>query len=118
MGINASILLPLGMFLNDIFVAVIGVAIIKDRLFDITVVIKKGTLYSILAGFLVFIYSLSEHILVTYVGHVVGEGSTLLHLISISIAIALLMPVKSRLERLIDDFFTPESWLSRVYGSV
>jgi hypothetical protein len=105
MGINASLLLPLGMFLNDIFVAVIGVAILKDRLFDITVVIKKGTLYSILAGFLIFIYSLSEHILITYVGHLVGEGSTLIHLISISLAIAILLPVKSRLERWIENYF-------------
>lgn len=43
MGINAPFLLPLGMFLSDIFVSVIGLAIIKDRLFDITVIIKKGT---------------------------------------------------------------------------
>jgi hypothetical protein len=104
-GIDAPLLLPLGMFLNDIFVAVIGVAIIKDRLFDITIVIKKGTLYSILAGFLIFIYSLSEHILVTYIGHLVGEDSTLTHLISISVAIVILMPVKSRLERWIDGYF-------------
>ena len=63
MGINVAFLLPLGMFLNDIFVCIIGLAIIKDRLFDITVIIKKGTLYSILAALLIFIYSFVEHLL-------------------------------------------------------
>ena len=105
MGVDASLLLPLGMFLNDVFVSIIGLAIIKDRLFDITVIVKKGTLYSILAGLLIFVYSFTEHILVTYVGETVGEGSGLLHLISIAAGIAVLMPVKNRLERAIEGYF-------------
>ena len=46
-GIDAAPLLPLGMFFVDIFNAIIGIAIIKEKLFDITIIIKKGTLYSI-----------------------------------------------------------------------
>lgn len=105
MGVNMPFLLPLGMFLSDIFVSIIGLAIIKDRLFDITVIIKKGTLYSILAGLLIFIYSFSEHILVTYIGETIGERSNLLHLISIAVGIVVLMPVKHRLERSIETYF-------------
>lgn len=105
MGIDAAFLLPLGMFLNDIFVAIIGLAIIKDRLFDITVIIKKGTLYSALAGLLIFIYSFSEHILVTYIGEAIGKHSYLVHLISIGAGIAVLMPVKNRIERGIEGYF-------------
>jgi hypothetical protein len=105
MGINAPFLLPLGMFLSDIFVSIIGLAIIKDRLFDITVIIKKGTLYSVLAGLLIFIYSYTEHILITYIGETIGEHSTVVHLISIAVGIAILMPVKSRLERAIEKYF-------------
>ncbi len=105
MGLNTAVLLPLGMFLNDIFVAVIGLAIIKDRLFDITVIVKKGTLYSLLAGLLIFIYSFSEHVLITYFGKLVEEYSELAHLISIAIGIAVLMPVKKRLEQTIEGFF-------------
>jgi hypothetical protein len=105
MGIDGSFLLPLGMLMNDIFVSIIGIAIIKDRLFDITVIIKKGTLYSILAALLIFIYSFAEHTLVTFIGETVGEQSTLLHLISIAIGIAILMPVKNRLERAVDKYF-------------
>jgi hypothetical protein len=105
MGINIPILLPLGMFLVDIFNAIIGIAIIKDRLFDITVIIKKGTLYSILAGLLIFIYSLSEHLLVTYIGETIGENSNLVHFISIAVGIAVLLPVKNRLERVMEGYF-------------
>jgi hypothetical protein len=105
MGINVSFLLPLGMFLVDIFNAIIGVAIIKDRLFDITVIIKKGTLYSILAGLLIFIYSLSEHILVTYIGETFIKYSNFAHFISIAVGIAILIPVKTRLERVMERYF-------------
>lgn len=105
LGINLPVLLPLGMLLSDIFASIIGLAIIKDKLLDITVIVKKGTLYSILAGLLIFIYSFSEHIFVTYIGETVGEHSTLLHLISIAIGIAILMPVKNRLEGAIERYF-------------
>jgi hypothetical protein len=105
MGINIPILLPLGMFLVDVFNAIIGIAIIKDRLFDITVIIKKGTLYSILGGLLIFIYSFSEHMLVTYVGETFREYSTLAHFFSIAVGIAILIPVKNRLERVMERYF-------------
>jgi hypothetical protein len=105
MGINAAFLLPLGMFLVDVFNAIIGTAIVKDRLFDITVIIKKGTLWSILAALLIFIYSFSEHMLVTYIGEVFREYSTLAHFISIALGIAILIPVKNRLERVVERYF-------------
>jgi hypothetical protein len=105
MGIDAAFLLPLGMLFNDIFVSIIGLAIIKERLFDITVIIKKGTLYSILAGLLIFVYSFVEHVLVTFIGEKVGESSTFLHLIAVAIGIAVLMPVKNRIERRVEGYF-------------
>lgn len=105
MGLNIPIVLPLGMFLLDIFNAIIGIAIIKDKLFDITVIVKKGTLYSLLAGLLIFIFSLCEHILVTYVSETIGEHSNLVYFISIAVGIAVLIPVKKRLERAIEGYF-------------
>jgi hypothetical protein len=105
MGIDAAFLLPLGMFLVDIFNAIIGLAIIKERLFDITVIIKKGTVYSALAGLLIFIYSFSEHILVTYIGERFRERSTLAHLISIAVGIAVMIPVKTYVERAVEGYF-------------
>lgn len=105
MGVNLPFLLPFGMLLSDIFVAIIGIAIIKEKLFDITVVIKKGTLYSILAGLLIFLYSFLEHILITYVGESLGEHSNIIHLIAVAIGIAVLMPLKNRIERTVERIF-------------
>ncbi len=105
MGVDVSLLLPLGMFLNDIFATIIGLAIIKDRLFDITVIVKKSTLYSVLAALLIFAYSFSEHIIVTYVGEIFSEHSNLAHFISIAVGIAVLIPVKTRLERAVEGYF-------------
>ena len=104
-GIDLAFVLPLGMFLNDCFATIIGLAIIKERLFDITVIIKKGTLFSIMAALLIFIYSFMEHILVTFVGEKIGENSTSLHLIAVAIGIAILMPVKNSIERRVEGYF-------------
>lgn len=105
LGVDYPILLPAGMALNDVFIAVIGIAIIKDQLFDITVVIKKGALYSVLGAAIILIFSLSEHMLATYVGEFLGEESFFIHVISIAVVIAILMPVKHRLEGLLERYF-------------
>jgi hypothetical protein len=87
------------------FGALIGIAIIKERLLDITVVIKKTTIYSLLLALVVIIFSLSEHLLATYVGKFFGEHSFFIHLISIVVVIAVLMPVRQKVERRIERFF-------------
>lgn len=106
MGIDVPILLPMGMLLADVFNAIMGVAIIKVRLFDITLVVSKGTLYSILAGMLIFIYSLTEHTLITYFGELIGGHSGLANILAIAAGIAILMPFKQRMERGIDGYFS------------
>jgi hypothetical protein len=60
-GVDLAFLLPMGMAFNDLFVALIGIAIIKERLFDITLVLKKGALYSALGAGIILIFSVSEH---------------------------------------------------------
>ena len=103
--IDFPFLLPAGMALNDVFIVVIGIAIIKECLFDITVVLKKGALYSLLAAGVILMFSLSEHLLATYIGEFLGEESFFLHVISIAVVIAILMPVKHRLERILEGYF-------------
>jgi hypothetical protein len=93
------------MFVNDIFSAVIAIAIIKHQLFDITLIIKKGAVYSALAGILIFVFSFSEHVLITYLGEIIGGHSQLIHFISIGIGILVLMPVKHRVERFVEQYF-------------
>jgi hypothetical protein len=104
-NIDNPILLPFGMVMNDVFVAVIGIAILKDRLFDITVIIKKGTIYSILGALVIFLFSFIEHLLTTYFSELVSGHSTVMHLVSIAFAIAVLMPIKHRLEKGVEGYF-------------
>jgi hypothetical protein len=104
-GYESPVLLPAGMFVNDIFSAVIAVAIVKDHLFDITLIIKKGAVYSVLAGVLIFVFSFSEHLLITYVGDLIGGHSQWIHLISIAIGILVLMPIKHRVEGFVERYF-------------
>jgi hypothetical protein len=102
--IDIPFLMPTCMLLNDIAAALIGIAIIKHGLFDITVIIKKTTIYSALVALIIFIFSLSEHLLATYVGNIFGE-QIYTHLISIAAVIGVVMPVRKRVENTIESFF-------------
>ena len=104
-GIDNGFWMPTCMLLNDIASSLIGIAIIKHGLFDITVVIKKTTIYSALLAIIIFVFSFSEHMLATYVGQIFGEQSMYIHLISIAVVIAVVMPIRQRIERGIERFF-------------
>ena len=104
-GIDNAFLMPACMLLNDISAAIVGIAIVKDRLLDITVIIKKTAIYSVLAALVLIIFSVSEHLLATYVGDMLGESSIVIYLISIAAVIGVVMPVRARLERTVDRFF-------------
>ena len=108
-NIDIPFLMPTCMLLNDIAAALIGIAIVKHGLFDITVIIKKTTIYSILAAFMVLVFSLSEHLLATYVGSKFGEQSFYIHVISIAAVIAVVMPLRKRVEGIIESFFAKKS---------
>ena len=94
------------MLLNDIAAALIGIAIIMYRLFDITVIVKRGTIYSILVALIIFIFSCSEHLLSKYLGDLLGEQPIYIHLISIAAVIGVVMPVRKRVDRTIERFFS------------
>jgi hypothetical protein len=104
-GIDIPWLMPTCMLLNDIAAALIGIAIIMHRLFDITVIVKKGTIYSILVALIIFIFSCSEHLLSKYLGDLLGEQPLYIHLISIALVVGILMPVRQRLDRAIERSF-------------
>ena len=89
--------------------ALVGIAIIKERLFDITVIIKKTTIYSIFLAIIVFVFSLSEHLLASYVGEFFGEHSIFIHIISIAVVIAVLMPIRQKIERAIERLFAKKT---------
>ncbi len=106
LGVNAPFTLPLGMLLVDGFGALIGVAIVKERLFDITAILKKGTIYTSLAALVVFLFTISEHLMATYLAGLAGGLSEYLPLVSVAIVVAAFMPLKRRLERLVNGYFS------------
>jgi hypothetical protein len=96
---------PIRGLVGAAFAAVIGIAIIKERLFDITIIIKKTTIYSILLALVIFIFSLSEHLLATYVMGFFGGHSIIIHIISVALVVAIIMPIRSKVERGIERLF-------------
>jgi len=104
-GLDNALLMPACMLMNDIAAAIVGVAIVKDRLLDITLIVKKTAIYSVLAAVALLVFSLAEHLLATYVGELFGESSIVTYLVSIAAVIAVVMPFRKRVERTVDRFF-------------
>jgi hypothetical protein len=104
-GVDAPYILPLGMLLIDSFGAIIGIAIVKDRLFDITVFVRKGIVYSILAALIIFIFDFSQHLIAKYLGDILGGHSIYIHFAIIAVVVGLFMPLKPRLENVISNAF-------------
>jgi hypothetical protein len=104
-GVDLPFLLPLGILLVDSFGMVIGFAILKDQLFDITVYVRKGLSYSLFTAIIVFVFDFSQHLVATSLGGLVGEESVYAHYASIAAVIIVFMPIKQRLEHLVDGVF-------------
>ncbi len=104
-GIDNAFWMPACMLFNDVAAALIGVAIVKDHLFDITVIVKKATLYSGLVTLIAFVFALSEHFLASYVAALAGEASAVAHLVSVAAVIAVVMPLRKRGELAVEAYF-------------
>jgi hypothetical protein len=72
-GFDIPFILPLGILLVDSFGAVIGIAIVKDQLFDITVLVQKGILYSMFTALIVFIFDFTQHLAATFFEGLLGS---------------------------------------------
>lgn len=108
-GINVPFFLPLGILLIGFFGALIGMAIIKARLFDITILVRKGIIYSVLAMLIIFIFDFSQHLITIILGEIAGKDSAYIHFVSIGIVIIAFMPLKQRLERTIERAFAKKT---------
>ena len=104
-GLDNAFLMPACMLLNDIAAAIVGVAIVKDRFLDITLIVKKAAIYTVLAALVVLVFSVAEHLLATYVGELLGGSSFYTYLVSVAAVIVVVMPFRKRVERTADRFF-------------
>jgi len=102
---NIALFLPLGILMVSSFGALIGMAIIKDRLLDITVFVRKGIVYSILAALIIFIFDFTQHLIAKYLGDILGGHSIYIHFAIIAVVVGLFMPLKPKLEHTISSAF-------------
>ena len=67
-----------------------------------TVASVRGTVYSVIAAVIIFLFSFSEHIIAMYLADMAGELAGYFHLITIAIIVITFNPLKHRLERKVD----------------
>lgn len=82
-----------------------GIAILRYRLYDLGLVVRRTVTYTILAGSLVAVYALAVLGLGTLGRAVTGQDSDVVVALSTLAAIALFQPIRTRVQRAVDGRF-------------
>lgn len=96
---------PFDEMLNIAYGVVIGYAILRHRLLDITIVIRKGLIYSILIGFLTGLYILGLFLISNFLGSLGTGRSTVFSVVAIILFAMFFQPLRDRIQDLIDKVF-------------
>lgn len=96
---------PWGHISSLIFIFIIAYTILKHRLMDVVVVIRKGLLYSFIAGLLTALYLSLVFIFGNYLGGRKSAASIFFTIISIIIFSLIFQPLRDKVQEIIDKLF-------------
>lgn len=91
---------PFGVIFVFIFTTLISYAIIRHRLMDIAVVIRRGILGAVALALLLFVHTMIINLTQQYLGYVLSSFMSMLVIIGLFFS----KPVRNRLQRIFDRF--------------
>jgi len=96
---------PYGHYLTFLYVIITAYAILRYRLMDITIVIRKGVVYSTIIALITAVYLLIIHFSSHLFGTLGGTYNTILTLLLIFIFAFAFQPLRENLQKIIDKLF-------------
>ncbi|MDD5634948.1 MAG: ATP-binding protein, partial [Candidatus Omnitrophica bacterium] len=96
---------PMGHLFMLCFISILAYAIIKHRLMDINIAVKKALIYSLLIVIITTIYIMLIFLLEKYFSNIMGYRSMPLALLLITIFSVIFIPLKNRIQTFIDNRF-------------
>lgn len=96
---------PVGNFFVPLVSVVITYAIFKHQLFDITIVIKKSVVYSVLIAFISLLYLLTVFLLERFAQGLLGYRSLIISIFTAFGLGLLFFPLRHRIQQFVDRYF-------------
>ena len=98
-------ILPIGYIQTSLFLCIISYAIIKHRLLNINLIIRKGLLYSTLVSIITIIYLITIFVIESLVRDIIGYKSILISTSTAFLLGLIFIPLKDKIQNIIDIIF-------------